>query len=280
MARCQCGGTGCNCVIVAGENTEVTGAGSTPNPFVITAVTNCAEVRSCLSNGAGISYNSSTGAISLDLSEDAGNNAVIRPNGLYVPTGAATVTAGCGLLGDGSGGSPVRANTAAWPHSCGIAANGGGVYCDPVSGQLKTDPPFRARYREAAANDTVTARVVPSTETTIQTTTITMVNPDPCRPAFVIVHRAVDVSFNLPANGGAAAAGINGDDLAYMKNTGSSGITSWQSQSSVMHNAVIPAGGSLAINLNVTVGRGAGGARYNRIQTAMRAWLFSIPLSA
>jgi hypothetical protein len=265
---------------VAGENAEVSGAGSTPNPFVVSAVTNCAEVRGCLSNGAGINFNQTTGAISLDLSEDPGNNAVMRPNGLFVPTGAATVTAGCGLLGDGSGASPVRANTAAWPYTCPIGANGGGVYCDPATGQLKTDPPIRARFREAAANDTVTARAVPATETIIRTASITMQNPDPCRAAFVIIHRAADVSFDLPAGGGAAAAGINGDDLTYMKNTGSSDITSWQSQNSVMHNATIPAGGSLTITLDVTVGRGAGGATYNRIQTALRAWLFSIPLSA
>jgi hypothetical protein len=265
--------------VQAGTNTTVTGTGSTLNPYVVSAVMNCVEVRNCLSNGAGVAFNRTTGVISADISEDAGNNLVMRPNGMYVPAGAATVTAGCGILGDGSASSPVRANVAAWPFTCPIGANGGAVYCDAATGRLRTDPPFRARYREASINDAFTARTVPAAETTVDTVSINLTNPDPCREAFVLVHRTVDVDFNLPADGGQAASGVAGDDLNYMKNTGTTSMTAWHGQHSVMHQVTIPAGGTVAIPLNVTVGRGAGGATYSRIQATVRAWLFSIPLS-
>jgi hypothetical protein len=279
MARCQCGGGQCNCVVEAGDNTTVTGSGSAANPYVVTAVTDCTEVRSCISAGPGVNYDPSTGVVAADLSTTPGNNLTIDGSGLFVPTGAATVSTGCGLLGDGSGSDPVRANTADWPFTCDITANGGGVYCDSDTGQLKTDPPFRARYREASLGDSFTARTVPANETVVDTISVNLTNPDPCRDAFVIVHRTVDVDFNLPANGGQAMSGINGDDLNYMKNTGSTSMTAWHGQHSVRHNSVIPAGGTQTINLDITLGRGGGGATYTRLQATIRAWLFSIPLS-
>jgi hypothetical protein len=44
MASCKCGGAQCNCVITAGANTTVTGAGSTGNPYVIDATAPPANV--------------------------------------------------------------------------------------------------------------------------------------------------------------------------------------------------------------------------------------------
>jgi hypothetical protein len=278
MARCQCGGSQCNCVVQAGDNTVVTGSGSTANPYEVSAVTNCAEVRQCLSNGSGITYNPATGQISVDLSEDAGNNLVRRPNGLYVPTGSATVSTGCGLTGDGSGGSPVRVNSATWPHTCAIATNGGNVYCDTVSGRMRTDPPFRSSFRQASVNELLPSpRTVPSTETVVDTLALQIPNPDPCRPAFALLYQEVDVIFNLPADGGAASSAIGADDVNYLRNTGSGAINLWHSQHSVMSNLLVPAGGTTTHTMQITLNRGAGGATYTRIQANVRAWLFSIP---
>jgi hypothetical protein len=266
--------------VQAGDNTSVTGAGSTANPYVVNAVTNCAEVRGCISAGPGITFDSATGVIGADISSTPGNNLVVDANGLFVPAGAATVQRGCGLLGDGSGSAPLRVNVGTWPFACAITANGGDVYCDSSNGRLKTDPPFRARYREVAVNDVFSSNnAVPATEATIDTISVTMTNPDPCRDAFVIAWRQVDVEFQLPANGGAAASGINGDEVNYLKNSGSQAIPSWHSQHSVQHNLVIPAGGTQTISLAVTADRGAAGATYTRVQATIRAWLFSIPLS-
>ncbi|MER6632339.1 hypothetical protein ABT301_29665 [Streptomyces sp. NPDC000987] len=278
MARCQCGGGDCNCVVQAGENTTVTGSGSTINPYTVSAVTNCVEVRSCLSAGPGVAYDPSTGVIAADVSAAAGNNLVIDGDGLYVPAGAATVNAGCGLLGDGSASSPVRANTQAWPFSCDLEDQGGGVYCG-ADGSLYADPPVRQSFQQTSLDLTPTSpRTVPSSETAVQTVTLTIRNPDPCRSGNAIVFRQADVDFTLPADGGQAAMGINGDDLNYLKNTGTTSMTAWHGQHNVLHNYTVPAGGTITVNLDVTLSRGSGGATWTRLAAVIRAWLFSNPI--
>ncbi|CAL9614009.1 hypothetical protein SUDANB1_05687 [Streptomyces sp. enrichment culture] len=277
MARCQCGGGDCNCVVQAGDNTTVTGTGSTLNPYTVSAVTDCAEVRGCLSNGPGISYSPATGVIRADLSEDAGNNLVLRPNGLFVPTGAATVTAGCGLLGTGAATDPLRANTRAWPFTCDLEDQGGGVYCGS-DGRLYSDPPVRQSFQQASVDFVPPSpRTVPSAETTVQTVNLVITNPDPCRSANAIVFRQADVDFTLPADGGQASMGIDGDDMNYMKNTGTTSMTAWHGQHNVLHNVTVPAGGTLTVPMDVTLGRGASGATWTRLQAAIRAWLISNP---
>jgi len=54
MASCKCGGGQCNCVVVAGSNTTVTGAGSAANPYVVSAA---APVTGCGLTGAGSAAN-------------------------------------------------------------------------------------------------------------------------------------------------------------------------------------------------------------------------------
>jgi hypothetical protein len=264
-------------VVVAGANTTVNGSGSTLNPYAVSAVTNCAEVRACLSNGSGITYNAATGQISVDLSEDPGNNLVVRPNGLFVPTGAATVNVACGLRGNGSATNPLSVNGQAWPYACDLEDQGGGVYCG-TDGQLYSDPPVRQAFQEASVDFVPSSpRAVPAAETTVQTVNLVLTNPDPCRTANAIVFRQADVDFTLPADGGQGAMGINGDDMNYMKNTGTTSMTAWHGQHNELHNFPVPAGGTITVPLNVTIARGAGGATWTRLQAAVRAWLFSNP---
>lgn len=276
MARCQCGGSGdCQCVVQAGENTRVTGTGSALAPFTVDALTNCEEVRACLAAGAGLAYNSATGTFSVAVSGAAGNNVTVRSDGLFVPTGAATITPGCGLTGVGSGSDPVRANTAAWPFTCDIATLGGGVYCD-ASGMLRGEPMPRARYVEASFLQSYNNLVVPSTETVVAGYSLALTNPDPCRAAVAMVWQEVDVEINLPANSG-AMYGINTDDMWYDANRGSSAISQAHTQVGRMVNQPIPAGGTVNFQLNVTMGRGSGGANYSLIQSYQRAWIISLP---
>lgn len=161
LARCQCGGDGCNCVVIAGENAEVTGAGSTLNPYVVSAVIGCEDVRPCISAGDGISYDSSTGVVSAHLSNQTGNNIATGPDGgLFVPTGAATVSVGCGITGDGSASAPVTANTGGWPYPCSVDTFGGVVACDS-NGVLRSEPRGKVsmtRYVESRTYN----RAVPS----------------------------------------------------------------------------------------------------------------------
>jgi hypothetical protein len=261
--------------VQAGDNATVTGTGSALAPFTVSAVTNCEEVRQCLSAGSGITYSTATGSIAVRVSGAAGNNVQLRSDGLFVPTGAATITPGCGLTGIGSGADPVRANTGTWPYTCDLATLGSGVYCDP-SGVLRGEPMPRARYAEASFLQSYANVVVPSAETVVAGYSLALTNPDPCRPALAMVWQEVDVEINLPANSG-AMYGINTDDMWYDANRGSSAISQAHTQVGRMVNQPIPAGGTVNFQLNVTMGRGSGGANYSLIQSYQRAWIFSLP---
>ncbi|MER6557864.1 hypothetical protein ABT300_08865 [Streptomyces sp. NPDC001027] len=277
MARCQCGGDGCNCVVQAGDGTTVTGSGSSVNPYVVNAVTDCAGVRGCLSAGPGITFDQAAGAFSADVSSAPGNNLALNGDGLFVPTGAATVQTGCGLLGDGSGSAPVAVNSQSWPFACDVEAAGGGVYCG-TDGVLYSDPPVRQSFQQASVNVLPSSPIaVPAASTVVRTLDVTVTNPDLCRSANAIVMRQIDVQFDLPAGGGAAGAGINGDEVQYMRNSGSTAITNWHNQNLVLHNFTVPAGGSITVSLDLTMARGAGGATWNNAQLVTRAWLFSNP---
>src|SRR3990172_7566025 len=130
MARCGCGGS-CGCNLEAGTNVTVGGTGAPADPWIISSLTHCTQVRNCITEGTGIDYNSGTGVVSVCVSPDVGNNIGLDANGsLFVPTGAATVMSGCGLTGDGSGSDPVRANVAVWPYPCAVGSRGSVISCD------------------------------------------------------------------------------------------------------------------------------------------------------
>ncbi|WP_406321881.1 hypothetical protein [Streptomyces sp. NBC_00519] len=278
MARCGCGGGLCNCSVVAGDNVTISGSGSAANPYVVSSEVPCETVRACLSAGDGIDFDQSTGVISADLSDQAGNNIAFGPDGgLFVPTGAATVSVGCGLTGDGSGSAPVTANTGDWPYPCSVDTLGGVVACDS-NGVLRSEPRGKVSYRSFTENREYNNLTVPSAQNTrVATFTAQFTNPDTCRPALVLTERELDVSFNLPA-GAAAAYDQDTDEMYYLKNTGSSSMTSVHTQTTklLQQSASLAPGATLTVNFNVTLGRGAGGARYNRIQVAIRALMISL----
>ncbi|MEZ3180827.1 hypothetical protein KYY02_19665 [Streptomyces pimonensis] len=279
MARCQCGGTGCNCVIVAGDNAEVTGAGSTPNPYVISATIECDDVRPCISAGPGAVYDPATGIVGADISEQAGNNLVLQPDGLFVPTGAATVTAGCGLAGDGSASAPVHANTGSWQYECDLDETASGVYCDST-GQLRGEPPAKARFFQNNINNNLsTSALVPTAaDTQVASLTLAIVNPDPCREALCILFQDVDIDLVLPPNSG-GAYGIDLDDMVYLGNGGTSTVNATHVQVNKLVNLTLAPGETRTHTLPVTMGRGSGSARYSRVQATLRAWVISLPTS-
>ncbi|ALO79389.2 hypothetical protein [Streptomyces phage phiSAJS1] len=276
MARCGCGGA-CQCALTAGDNVTVTGSGSANNPWVINAHADCADVRACLSNGCGITYNATSGAISVDISEDANNALQCRANGLYVGAGAATVTAGCGLTGNGSVGSPIRANTQTWPFACDLEDNGRGVYCGS-DGLLYTDPDRLIDFFTDSVNEIVPGAngiaVPTATDTVVRTMQLSVTNPDPCRDAWIQLWQDVDMDIDLPP-GGQAMYGIDGDDLWQFENPGDTTMFSVHTQSGKMWSLSVAAGATLNINMDLTAGLGRNNARIRRIQRTMRAWVFS-----
>ncbi len=220
ISRCGCGGE-CACSLVAGTNVQVTGSGTSAVPWVVSALTNCAQVRTCISANDGAEYNPVTGVIGVCVSPNAGNGLTQDANGcLYVAGAPGTVVAGCGLTGDGSVATPIKANTGVWPFTCPPETNGSVVACD-ATGLLKGEPPYHTYYFESLqeqlfpANPTVPA----GDDVVVQTFSFPITNPDPCRIMRVIVWRDLDVSFDLPP-GADATSGISTDDMTHVDNAG------------------------------------------------------------
>lgn len=264
-------------MILAGDGTRVSGSGSTPNPYVISAEVECDDVRPCISAGPGATYDPATGVVGADLSQEPGNNLVIRPDGLFVPTGAATVTPGCGLTGNGSASSPIRANTGAWQYECDLDDAASWVYCDSA-GRLRGEPPVLASFQQNSINQSLSNPPLVPTAADVEVTSLQLaiVNPDWCRMAFAILFMEVDVGLTLPPNSG-GMYGIAGDDMVYLGNGGTSTVTSTHVQTNKLANLTISPGATRTYTMPVTMGRGNGNARYSRIQATLRAWVFSIP---
>lgn len=238
------------------------------------ATVDCADVRPCLSGGDGITYDPVTGLIQTKLSTDAGNNAVIGGDGgVFVPAGGATVITGCGLTGDGSGGAPLSVAVGAWDYPCSLEDEGGRVFCD-ANGVLRSEPRGVTSFvQDQQILNPANLAVPAPQDTQVATHVLNIPNPDPCRDAFVMIEGEVDADFNLPAGSG-AALGISTDEMSYVFNNGGTTVNDVHIQGTKVVNATIPAGGNLVFNLSITMGRGSGGATYNRVQSFVRAFVF------
>ncbi|MEU1852935.1 hypothetical protein ABZ499_27630 [Streptomyces sp. NPDC019990] len=297
------GGGGAPSVVTAGDtptaNNTVTGTGAAADPYVVTTdvildpappaggsnllhagpdgiYVECADVRGCLSAGDGIDYDPATGVIAAQISTDAGNTVTIGGDGgLYAPAPDGTVDTACGLTGDGSAATPLAAAVAAWPYPCDVGANAGGVYCDS-SGLLRSEPRGSITYLQDHQILNPADLTVPTPEDTVVAThELTVPNPDPCRPAFVIMEIELDADFNLPPGAG-AGLGIGTDEMSYLRNSGSTAILDTHIQGTKVVPGIggggfIPPGGTHTHVLSICMGRGSGGATYNRLQSFLRA---------
>lgn len=122
---------------------------------------------------------------------------------------------------------------------------------------------------------TYPATAVPAAaDTLIATRTFDVTNPDTCREAELIAGQELDVDLVLPSNAG-AAYGCGSDEMVFHSNRG--GTTENDFHVQVMKvgrfGGPIPPGGTITLSMPVAMGRGAGGATYNRIQTLFRVWM-------
>lgn len=306
MPPCDCAPR-CACQVVAGPGITVSGNGSSGTPYVISGsggsgVVTCDQVRPCISAGPGATYDPATGVVAADVSGDAGNTLVVGADGgLYAPgadcadvraclsagtgltydvtTGqfaavpAPAPTVACGLTGDGTSGAPLAAAVSAWPYPCDADTLAGRVYCDST-GTLRAEPRGRTSYASAGENVDYPATAVPTVASqVIATHTLDVVNPDPCRSAFVIMNADLDIDFNLPPHS-SAAYGFNNDELANVQNQGDTLAQDVHVELSQMWRITVPAGGTVSEPMTITMGRGTGGATYNRIQWSIRSYAF------
>lgn len=285
----------------------------------------CEAVQDCVGQGFvdGLIYDDVGNAFRVRVDPAAGNNLSQSATGLYVPTGAATITAAdtpcinldgdgsgatpltatpivdpvagnlltcsptglralmsraaCGLTGDGSAASPLAANVGVWSYPCSIDTSGGVVACDS-NGQLRSEPRGMCSFTSFTEARNYSDVVVPAGfDQPGDSFATSVTNPDPCRPALVIVEREADVDFILPAGAG-AAYGHSTDEVYYTRNTGTTTITDAHVQTTKIFSlgALLAPGASVPLTFDVTLGRGTGGATYNRIQVFIRALLISL----
>ena len=239
----------------------------------------CDEVRPCLSAGDGAAYDPATGVISADLSEDAGNNITTGTDGgLFVPTGSATVSTACGLTGNGAAATPLAAAVGTWAFPCDVTANAGNVYCD-AEGVLRSEPRGQANFYSFSETRTYADLTVPAGQDQPGAHfEFDVTNPDTCRPALAVLEREADVDFVLPANGGGAAYGHGTDEMYYVENSGNSVINDAHAHTTKVFALGTPLdpGETRTLTFDVTLGRGKGGATYNRIQAFIRCLLISL----
>jgi hypothetical protein len=277
IARCGCGGS-CGCNLEAGPNVTVGGTGAPANPWIVSALTNCPEVRNCITQGEGIDYDPGTGVVAVCISPDVGNNLALDANDcLYVPTGAATVTAGCGITGDGSGGDPVRANVGVWPYPCDVGTFGSTISCESEAGLLKGAPTGLATLVSTAFTRDYAATLFNTGTSTVEADTfmVPLLNPDTCRPSRVIIMRDVKFRTTLPGTGttGPSTAGYSMalEETVRTGNTGPTTLTNMKYQTSRMFNfGTLAAGAASSYTLSVGTLFGSGGATYNRIEVDIR----------
>ena len=275
--RCGCG-EGCGCEAVAGQNMVITGSGSTANPWVFNAVLNCDDARACFTGGDALNYDVTTGDFDVCLSTDANNNIAFGTDGcLYVPPGSNAVTTGCGLTGTGVMASPLRVDVpSTWGFPCDIATNGSDVVCDTTTGQLKGEPPYTPRYVQFVESRNYPDLLAPAVTTTVDNFQYNIVNADPCRAAMIHVSTELDIDFDLPPNSGASMS--LGEELWYTANSGSVTIQDSHNQVGRTRNQILSLapGTALVVNVDPQIGRGTGGATYNRIQVNERFMFFPI----
>lgn len=281
MARCGCGGA-CSCALVSGANTTVTGSGTPANPWVVNASTDCPTVRTCVSAGPGVNYNSTTGVISADVSGTAGNTLTIDGDGLYVPASSGqAVTTGCGLTGNGTAGTPLAVNVSAWPYPCAIGTAGGVVSCDPATGRLYSDPKGQSDMKTQSYTRTYPNILVPAgVDQSLDTFVMTFTNDDPCHFARVIVFREVDVRFDMPGTGttgpSRAAYTIDTNETYRQWNNGVTGTTSVSVQTARSTDiGTVGPSTPITYTLDVRGGQGLGGATYTSISVSIRALFIS-----
>lgn len=191
MPRCDCAGSGCSCLIQAGPGIEITGGGSSTNPYRVTATATLDGALVVIDtptvnltvNGSGVPADpfvltadatvsvseltdvNTTGLAVGDVLVWSGTGWVVQPPPV-IPAGA--VTTGGGVLGQGTPTNPVRAAVSGTWGSGPLAGLGNdSTVGDPIyvdsNGQLRSRPIVESSLHVAWANVTGKPSTFPST---------------------------------------------------------------------------------------------------------------------
>lgn len=142
----------------------------------------------------------------------------------------ARVCVGCGLTTDVDGLLIVN-TVGAWPFTCDQEDFGGGVYCSPVDGALRTAPPVVARNASTSGGvspaDPIT--VTNGSTVTVDTIDVTLTNPSTCYSARALLVMEADVHFIIPEDS-IATMSLSGNRYLRFPNKGDATLNtvSWQ----------------------------------------------------
>ncbi|MBC9729249.1 hypothetical protein [Streptomyces sp. TRM68367] len=198
-------------------------------------------------------------------------------NPVVISATGALPTTGCGLTGDGSDEAPLTVAVGAWPYACDIAASSTGVYCDPATGQLRGEPKPYSSSSSQFFSQTFSPPLPGPTgiNETIATFCATFVNPDPCRPATLIVSREVDITVDLGPNS-AIETGQTGDNMTRVRNLSNQTYQGWHDQNTkVLGQGFVAPGASVDVCFDATAGRSEGTTNITSVQGILRAFFFT-----
>jgi len=181
------------------------------------------------------------------------------------------------LTGDGSAGSPLAAAVTTWPYACDISDSGSGIYCDPATGELRGDPkPYSSSSSQFFRQDFNPPLPGPTgTNEVVATFCGTFTNPDPCRPATLILSREIDITADL-GPGSAIETGQSGDNMTRVRNLTNQTYQGWHDQNTkVLGQGTVAPGASVNVCFDATAGRSEGTTNITSVQGILRAFFIT-----
>lgn len=168
----------------------------------------------------------------------------------------------------------------AWPYPCPVGANNslkrlpnGGLWTPPV--------PVAGAFDSFGTSHSGINTVVPVAFTTVDTATITILNPSTCFTAKVLRFISVDIDMTFPAGAdsqGTTKTGTN--EMFGTENpapaTGTAMTEHVETVLPQLFSTIAP-GASATFDIDVQVGEGAGGTTYGEIRWAVRAFVLALP---
>lgn len=162
----------------------------------------------------------------------------------------ARVCVGCGLTVNADG-LLIVDTVGAWPFSCDQEDLGGGVYCSPVDGALRTAPPALARTVSVFGSRGSEGIADGNTEL-VDVVEYTLTNPSTCYSARAMVTSEVDAQMVLDA-GEAYRLDINSDQYVRFENNGTGQLNTvhWQMSRTLVYT--LTPGQVLAVSLPIEI---------------------------
>ncbi len=172
---------------------------------------------------------------------------------------------GCGLTTDAEG--LLVLNTQDWPWTCDQEDLGSGVYCSPVDGLVRADPPALARVatNSGGVNPGDPITVDEDDEVTVDTIDITLTNPSTCYSARCLIVLEGEVDVILPVDT-TFRMRMNSDQVTRFENRGDGVLSTVSWQMARGQTQTLTPGQVLNYTIPLDVAPLGGDLEYTRVQ--------------